>query len=66
MSTCISAKKLLTVKQVADRLSISVHTAYKWAESGRLPSFKLDYILRFDPERIEKFIAKGAVARKSS
>jgi len=62
MSTCISAKKLLTVKQVADRLSISVHTANKWAESGRLLAIKLGYTLRFDPERIEQFIAKGETA----
>jgi excisionase family DNA binding protein len=59
VSTCTSAKKLLTVKQVADRLSISVHTVYKWAESGRLPAVKLGYMLRFDPDRIEKFITRG-------
>jgi excisionase family DNA binding protein len=49
----------LTVKQVAALLQISHHTAYKWAESGRLPSVKLGYILRFDPDQIEKFIANG-------
>jgi len=60
MSTCISAKKLLTVKQVADRVSISVLTVYKWAESSKLPSIKIGYLLRFDPERIEQFISKEA------
>jgi excisionase family DNA binding protein len=43
-------------------LQISVHTAYKWAESGRLPAVKLGYTLRFDPDRIEKFIANGETA----
>jgi excisionase family DNA binding protein len=58
----MARKNLLTVKQVSEMLSISVHTAYKWAESGRLPAIKLGYTLRFDPERIEKFIAKGETA----
>jgi excisionase family DNA binding protein len=58
----MARKNLLTVKQVSEMLSISVHTAYKWAESGRLPAIKLGYTLRFDPERIEKFIAKGEMA----
>jgi len=40
-------------------LQISVHTAYKWVESGKLPAVKLGYNLRFDPDRIEKFIANG-------
>jgi excisionase family DNA binding protein len=38
-------------------LQISVHTVYKWVESGKLPVVKLGYNLRFDPDRIEKFIA---------
>lgn len=52
-------KRLLNVKQVSEMLSISVHTVYKWAENGRLPAIKLGYTLRFDPERIEKFITNG-------
>jgi excisionase family DNA binding protein len=55
----MARKNLLTVKEVSEILSISVHTAYKWAESGKLPAVKLGYMLRFDPDRIEKFIAKG-------
>ena len=55
----VPRKNLLNIKQVAALLQISLHTAYKWAESGRLPAVKLGYMLRFDPERIEKFIAKG-------
>jgi excisionase family DNA binding protein len=62
VSTSISLRKLITAKQVADCLSISVHTVYKWAESGKLPSVKIGYLLRFDPDRIEKFIANGEAA----
>ncbi|MGB2589011.1 MAG: helix-turn-helix domain-containing protein [Candidatus Acidiferrum sp.] len=58
----MARKNLLTIKQVSEMLSISVHTAYKWAATGRLPVIKLGYSLRFDPERIEKFIAEGETA----
>jgi excisionase family DNA binding protein len=60
--TALARKNLLKIKQVAEMLQISVHTAYKWAESGRLPAVKLGYSLRFDPDRIEKFIANGETA----
>jgi excisionase family DNA binding protein len=58
----MTLKNLLTIKQVSEILNISVHTAYKWSASGKLPNIKLGYSLRFDPERIEKFIAKGETA----
>jgi len=57
--TAMARKNLLKIKQVAEMLQISVHTAYKWVESGRLPAVKLGYNLRFDPDRIEKFIQTG-------
>lgn len=40
MSVCTTTKKLLTVKQLADRLSISTHTVYKWAEAGKHAAIK--------------------------
>jgi excisionase family DNA binding protein len=54
----MARKNLLTIKQVSESLNISVHTAYKWSASGKLPNIKLGYSLRFDPDRIEQFIAK--------
>jgi len=60
--TAMARKNLLKINQVAELLQISVHTAYKWAESGRLPAVKLGYNLRFDPDSIEKFIANGETA----
>jgi excisionase family DNA binding protein len=52
-------KQLLTPKKVAERYDVSVKTIYKWAESGRLPSIKLGYLLRFDPDAVEAFIDNG-------
>jgi excisionase family DNA binding protein len=53
------ARKFLTVKDVAEMLSISVQTAYKWARCGRLPAVKLGYLLRFDPDAIERLIERS-------
>ena len=60
--TALARKNLLKIKQVAEMLQISVHTAYKWVEAGRLPVVKIGYSLRFDPDRIEKFIENGETA----
>jgi excisionase family DNA binding protein len=60
--TVLARKNLLKIKQVAELLQISVHTAYKWAEPGRLPAVKIGYSLRFDPDRIDKFISNGETA----
>lgn len=40
-------KTILTVPELAKKLQISVSTVYKYAESGKLPSFKLGSSLRF-------------------
>jgi excisionase family DNA binding protein len=49
----------LTARQVAELLNLHIVTVYKLASSGRLPSFKIGYSLRFRPEQIEAFISRG-------
>jgi excisionase family DNA binding protein len=58
----MARKNLLTIKQVAALLNISVQTTYKWSAKGKLPTVKLGFMSRFDPDRIEKFIARGETA----
>lgn len=59
----MARQKLLTVKEVSARLGIAEQTTYKWARSGRLPGIKLGYLLRFDPDEIERMIER---ARKTA
>jgi excisionase family DNA binding protein len=47
----LARKNLLKIKQAAELLQISVYTAYKWAELGRLPAVKIGYSLRPDTGR---------------
>ncbi|MCL4532967.1 MAG: helix-turn-helix domain-containing protein [Deltaproteobacteria bacterium] len=49
-------KKLLTVKDVADLLSVSPKTLYQWAEYGSIPCFKLNGTLRFNEEKIIEWV----------
>jgi len=60
--------KLLTVRQVADLLSIDESTVYKWADQGRLVYVDLGKnggkrCLRFRQLDIEKLIEESLVAR---
>jgi excisionase family DNA binding protein len=48
---------MMSVKQVADRLSVKEKTVYAWASSGQLPGYKLGDLWRFDPAEIEAWLA---------
>ena len=51
-------ERLLTIKEVADRLSVSTATLYEWSRQGQLPSVKLSRkVLRFKESAINAFIS---------
>jgi|PlaIllAssembly_1097288.scaffolds.fasta_scaffold583318_2 excisionase family DNA binding protein len=39
--------KILTVKQVAELIQVKPSTIYAWAEQRRIPSIKINGLLRF-------------------
>lgn len=43
-------EKLMTVKEVADKLSVSQNTVYRMAERRELPSVKIGKAVRFKPK----------------
>lgn len=49
-------KRLLTPKDVAELLQISVRTLERWVAEGKLPAIRLGRLIRFDPDDIRKFI----------
>ena len=54
---------LLTVQDVADRLSVDPKTVRRWAWSGELPFVKLSSkAIRFTPDAVDAFIAERASA----
>jgi excisionase family DNA binding protein len=56
--------RLLTVKQVAELLNCKPSTVYAWANSGKIASFKLNGLLRFDSTDIEVWIKECRVAKE--
>lgn len=57
--TTSTPAKLMTVRQVADRLGVSADTVYQWSFLGKLPKVKLGSRLRFDSEVIERVAREG-------
>jgi excisionase family DNA binding protein len=52
-------ERLLTIKEVADLLSVSIATLYEWSRQGLIPSVKLSpKALRFSESEINDFISK--------
>lgn len=51
--------KLLTIKEVAERLSVSEPTIYRLINRGELPTVKIGRALRFDEADIEAYIRKA-------
>lgn len=47
---------LLTVKDVAARLQVKESTIYAWASQGKIPSIKINGVIRFDAKEIEQWL----------
>lgn len=47
-------ERLLKARDVADILGVSANTVLDWAESGRLPSFKLGALTGNGPRRFRR------------
>lgn len=48
--------KLVKIKEISELLSIKESTLYSWAKNGSIPSFKLNGLLRFDIEEIDRWV----------
>lgn len=51
--------KLLTAEDVAAMLNCGPSTIYEWAKSGKIPSLKLNGLVRFVPEEVQQWIQKS-------
>jgi excisionase family DNA binding protein len=56
-------EKLLTAKEVADRLSISRVTLWRLARDGKIEAHRIGKQLRFDREEVEAFIKRMSTRR---
>ena len=51
-------KQIMTITEVAKLLQMSKSTVYKYAETGKIPSFKIGTSLRFLENEIDDYIKK--------
>jgi excisionase family DNA binding protein len=47
---------LLTIKDLAEQLSIKPSTLYAWASQGKIPYLKIHGLIRFDAEAITAWL----------
>lgn len=50
-----------TVRTLADRLAVKPLTIYRLVAEGKLPAVRIGRSIRFDPDRIEAFLASVQV-----
>jgi excisionase family DNA binding protein len=51
------SKKLLTVREVVDLLSINKSTIYLMVERGEIPALRIRGSIRFRPEALDEWLA---------
>src|ERR1700722_10344250 len=57
------AKKILTVSELAEHLSVHRITIYRLLKGGTLPGFKIGRVWRFDLDEIANWMASGKAER---
>ncbi len=50
---------MLTVKQVAERLSISKSLAYRMVRTGEIPSYRIANCRRISEEELQKYLERS-------
>ena len=59
-----TAQRLVTVKDAATYLAVSVSTLYGWVYQRRIPFVKVGRALRFEVTELENFIRKNRTQSK--
>lgn len=54
-------KSLLTTDQLAQHLNIKESTIYNWTHIGYIPHIKLGRLVRFDMDRVAKWLRNKSV-----
>jgi excisionase family DNA binding protein len=52
-------ERLLTVREVAERLTVCAATVYGLCQRGELPHVRVSNAIRFRPADVEAFLARG-------
>jgi excisionase family DNA binding protein len=47
---------LLTVQDISKQLQVKSSTLYAWVAQGKIPSLKINGLIRFDPHAIDRWV----------
>jgi len=54
----------LSVEQVAEYLSISKESVYRWLEKGSVPAHRVGKLWRFQSDEIDEWVKAGGAASR--
>jgi excisionase family DNA binding protein len=58
----MKGKKLIQADAVAELLDVDRYRVYEMVRSGMIPAVRMGRSIRFDPERLDAWIASGGTA----
>ena len=61
----MAATKLLSQKQVAEKLSVSQRTIIRWVKARSIPYLLINGIKKFDEQKIDNWLSRKEVRMKS-
>jgi excisionase family DNA binding protein len=53
--------KLITIKELSTDIKVKTSTLYSWVRNGTIPCYKLNGVLRFDLQKIERWIEDSKI-----
>ncbi len=57
----MSTLEFLTVKELSNTIKARPKTIYKWARTGKIPSYKVNGLILFDADEIHAFVKSRKV-----
>ncbi len=55
---------LLTIKDMVSQLQVKDKTIYAWAAQGKIPALKINGVLRFESDAIERWLQNCQMTRE--
>jgi len=59
-------EQLMTIKEVADYLNITESTIYTWAQTGKLPAFRVGRLWRFRRSDLDAWLEANRNTNQSA
>lgn len=58
------SRKLVNVGEIGELLSVKPATVYKWVQQGKIPSYKINGLVRFNPDEVWNWALKRKAQKR--